>query len=166
MQAEKRKTGTGCIQSLSVVDMKSVKCFFYVCFWWCVFLCDCGYDSLCGESEFSPWFCSALSSNSTKLFSEESSTIAVPQRPVFNHWTLCVNITLIYWTKPYEVWASTFIFLNKCFPLRGSQTDKTEDLDKFRPKIRSVSLECRFVNATSVFRIVLQHVHDYGETVE
>lgn len=70
---------------------------------------------------------SSLSSNSTKLFSEETRTIiAVPQRLVFNHWT-SINITLIYWTKPYEVWRSTFSFLNKCFPIGGMVEQKTQD---------------------------------------
>jgi len=89
-QAEKRKTGK------DFLSMRSA--------WWLVCVSHqvsvsvtlCRRDLLCGLFESWQLFCSSLSSNSTQLFSEETSTIAVPHRPVFNHWTLCVNITLIY----------------------------------------------------------------------
>lgn len=122
MPAEKRRTGKDWLSSVIIPAGHEISEVFCLCFWWRVFLCD--YVDVIRSS---PSFCSSLSSNSTKLFSEETSTIAVPQRPVFNHWTLCINITLIYWTKPYEVWRSTCSFLNKCLPLRGMVEQNTQD---------------------------------------
>lgn len=55
----------------------------------------------------------------------------MPHRPVFNHWTLWVNITLIYCIKPNEVRRSTFRFLKKCFPRRGMMEPNTEDCKSF-----------------------------------
>ena len=100
---------------------------------------------------------SSLSSNSTKLFSEETRTIiAVPQRLVFNHWT-SINITLIYWTKPYEVWRSTFSFLNKCFPIGGMVEQKAQDTLLDLGLTQNQIVKTSKVNISSVLLSSLQY---------
>lgn len=129
MQAEKRKTGKNWLSTIIMCGGHVISAVFLSVFpMTCLFVRLCGCDLLCRLNESPPpSLCCSLSSNSTKLFSEETGTIAMPQRPVFNHWTLCVNITVIYWMKPYEVWRSTFSFLNKSFPLRGIVEQNTHD---------------------------------------